>query len=1202
MSQYIVWFNQISKKDVALVGGKNASLGEMYTQLTKKGVNVPDGFALTSHFYFLFLKENKLDKKIKNLLKNLNTKNIKTLERVSEKIRSLILKGKIPSFLEKEILNFYKKLSFKYNEKNLSVAVRSSATFEDLPTASFAGEHETYLNVKGEKELIFSVKKCLASLFTPRAIVYREEKGFSHFKVALSVGIQKMVRSDIGSSGVMFTIDTETGFKNVIVINSIFGVGEMIVKGKITPDQFYVFKPTLEKGYNSLIVKNLGRKFKKYIFSKTGGLKEVLVPKKEQKKFSLTEEEVLKLAKWGCIIEKHYGTPQDIEWAKDGKDQKLYIVQARPETVYSQKSREIYKEYQLKTSQEPILTGISIGDKIGQGKVRIISHPSQFSGFKKGEILVTKMTDPDWLPIMRLSSGIVTDEGGRTCFSGDTKVLTDKGFLSLKEIIEKLKRKEKIKALSLNKKSLKLEWKEIVKGFKRKAKLIEVTVSQTGRMKENILKVTPDHKFLTFFNRKLVSRKIQDIISKREGIVSIEKIPSLSSLEISPKLAYLLGVFTTDGHIHLDKKHAQISFVQKPSESKKAFIEKVKSYFLEEYNYDLHVLKRPPSEGVIRGKKVKGKGTLELRCYVKKIARDLLRDQKNILNILLSAKKEVVFNFLAGVIDGDGTYTKNSKRINIFCSDEKLLQAIVLSCLRLGINFQVTLNRDIFNVQIVDKIEEIFKYTNRVKGDYSQRMKFGTRFFHARQLLEDIIEKVNYKGRIKSYLENNLLIDAEKIKTYLIPLIEGTKENHELTKIVNSPLKMLRVKIRKDLGFREVYNIEVIKNHNYIVFTSRYTPILVENCHAAIVARELGIPAVVGTQKATQILKSGQEITIDCTKEVGRIFLGKIPFQVKEYNLEKIPKLKTKIMVNIGTPEIAFKLSSLPVAGVGLAREEFIIAEKIKIHPLALYYYEKLKKKKDKKIKRIIEKIDEVVKEPYENKKEYFIGELAEGIAQIASAFYPKEVIVRFSDFKTNEYKNLIGGELFEKEESNPMLGFRGSARYIDPLFKPAFEMECEAIKKAREVFGLKNISVMVPFCRTLKEGKEVLKLIRKFNLDCKIYMMCEIPSNVILIDKFLDIFDGVSIGSNDLTQLTLGIDRDNSKLQKLADERNIAVKESIKKVIKECKKRKKYCGICGQAPSDYPEFAEFLVKEGIESISLNPDAVLRTILKLSKI
>ncbi|PIZ01195.1 phosphoenolpyruvate synthase [bacterium (Candidatus Gribaldobacteria) CG_4_10_14_0_8_um_filter_33_9] len=762
-----------------------------------QSINVPNGFALTSEAYWRFLEFNKLDEKLKKVFEKFNPKSIRSLQEAGKTARNLILKAEFPEYLKEEIFKAYKILSQKYGGKNTSVAVRSSGVAEDAPTMSFAGMFETFLNVSGEENLLKAIKKCLASSFGDRVISYREEKGISQLKVALSVGIQKMIRSDLASSGVIFTMDTETGFENVVLINSIYGIGEMIVKGKITADEFYVFKPTLMQGYKSIILKNLGRKTKKYIYNKIGGLKEAAVSLKDKEKFSLIDDEILTLARWACEIEKHYECHQDIEWAKDGKTGDLFIVQSRPETVFASQKNSTYEEYKIKTNKSPILTGIAVGNKVGQGKVRIIQNVSKIGEFKKGEVLVTRMTDPDWLPVIRIAAAIVTDEGSRVC-------------------------------------------------------------------------------------------------------------------------------------------------------------------------------------------------------------------------------------------------------------------------------------------------------------------------------------------------------------------------------------------------------------------------------HAAIVSRELGIPCIVGTLKGTEILKFGKEITVDCASGAkGRIFEGKIPFEIKKYDLGKLPKLKTKVMVNIGTPEIAFKTSFLPVDGVGLAREEFIIAEKIKIHPLALYHYKELQIPNSKfqiqnkfqitnsKIQKIINKINEITIE-HKDKREFFVKELAEGIGQIAAAFWPREVIVRFSDFKTNEYKNLIGGELFEKEEENPMLGFRGVCRYLDKKFQPVFQMECDAIKRCREIFGLENISLMVPFCRTLEEGKMVIDLIKKFGLGkrkgLKIYVMAEIPSNVILAKEFLEIFDGMSIGSNDLTQLVLGVDRDNAKIAYIGNEQNKAVKEMIKQIIKICRQKKKYCGICGEATS-VPEMAKFLVGRGIESLSVSPGSVIKTIL-----
>lgn len=785
--QNIIWYKDLSIKDVLLVGGKNASIGEMFSQLSKKGINVPDGFALTANAYWYIAKENNLIKKLEHVFKGYNPEDIDSIQSVGKKARSILLASKLPKDLEAEIIKNYRLLQKKYG-KGISVAVRSSGIAEDSPTTSFAGEFESFLNINSEQALIRAIKECLASSFGDRVIAYREEKKVSHFKFALSIGVQRMVRSDLASSGIMFTLDTETGFQNVVLISSIWGVGEMIVKGKVTPDEFYVFKPTLNpvkgKIFDPVIARNIGRKDKKLVYGNDGGLKEVNVSRSQREKFSITEAEVLKLAKWAVIIEKHYGVPEDIEWAKDGKTGELFIVQSRPETIHSAETAMVYKEYHLAVNKEPILTGIAVGNKIGQGPVRIIKDVEKIDQFKKGEVLVTTMTDPDWVPAMRIASAIITNEGGKTC-------------------------------------------------------------------------------------------------------------------------------------------------------------------------------------------------------------------------------------------------------------------------------------------------------------------------------------------------------------------------------------------------------------------------------HAAIISRELGVPAIVGVKGATETLSGVKEVTVDCSHGLdGKVFAGRIPFKIHKYNLRNIPKLKTKIMLNIGAPDTAFKSSFLPVAGVGLARMEFILAEKIKIHPLALHHFKNLK---NKKIQNEIERNTV----GYKDKKEFFVDELSEGISQIAAAFYPKPVILRLSDFKSNEYNNLIGGELFEKPENNPMIGWRGASRYIDAQFKPAFQMECQAIKKARDSYGLKNIWLMIPFCRTVDEGKKVLDLLKKNGLEkgkdgLKVVVMCEIPSNVILADQFLEIFDGMSIGSNDLTQLTLGIDRDSARIASEGDERNMAVKEMIKIVIAKCKKKNKYCGICGEAPSIFPDFAKFLIKEGIESMSLNADSVIKTILKIA--
>lgn len=781
---FIKFFKELTIFDVPSVGGKNASLGEMYRRLSDKGINVPNGFATTADSYRYFLDSTGLKDKIKSILKDLNTKDVRNLMKRGAAVRKLILETELPEDFKKAILLAYKKLSTENKVKNLDVAVRSSATAEDLPNASFAGQQESYLNVVGEKALLHAVRLCIASLFNDRAISYRTDKGFDHFSIALSVGVQKMVRSDIGASGVMFTIDTESGFKNAVLINSIYGLGENMVQGRVNPDEFYVFKPTM-----AIVYKSIGKKALRMIYDLKSRLavKNIPVPTSDQIKQSITDEQIKQLAKWAMMIEEHYKRPMDIEWAYDGKTKKLYILQARPETVESVKDRNFLERYVISKKGEVIISGQSVGSRIGSGVANKIMSIKDINDFKKGQVLVTDMTDPDWEPIMKIASAIVTDKGGRTC-------------------------------------------------------------------------------------------------------------------------------------------------------------------------------------------------------------------------------------------------------------------------------------------------------------------------------------------------------------------------------------------------------------------------------HAAIVSRELGIPCIVGTNNGSTKIKKGTSITVSCAEgDLGYVYNGLIPYKLEKTNIKEIKRPKTKIMMNIAEPDLAFSCAQIPNDGVGLARLEFIINNYIKIHPLALLNYNNLKDKAAKK------KIDELTV-GYKKKSDYFVDRLAQGVAMIASAFYPKDVIVRLSDFKTNEYANLIGGKEFEPIESNPMIGWRGASRYYAPEFLPAFELECQALKRVRDEFGLKNLKVMIPFCRTVEEGKKVLSIMAANGLKrgvngLEVYVMAEIPANVILAEEFCKIFDGFSIGSNDLTQLVLGIDRDAGtlKIEGVSNEKNEAVKTLIKSLIATAKKNHRKVGICGQGPSDFPEFAQFLADSGIDSISLIPDTVLKTTIALSK-
>ena len=796
--KYIKWFREIGMEDLPLVGGKNASLGEMFRALTPKGIQVPDGFAITVDAYWDLLEHNNLRERIREILEGLDTSDMEDLSTRGKRVRDLIYYSNFPEELEQEIREAYAQLCEEYGP-DTDVAVRSSATAEDLPDASFAGQQDTYLNIKGADKVIDACKKCFASLFTNRAISYRHDRGFDQFSVGLSIGIQKMVRSDLACSGVMFTIDTESGFKDVVYVTATYGLGEVLVQGEVNPDEYYVFKPTLLKGYRPIVRKHLGKKQIKMIYSDkvgTKSVKKVVVPKSERMLFALSDDEILKLANWAVLIEDHYShragspRPMDVEWAKDGITNELFIVQARPETVHSQRRMDVMETYRLKQRGKVLVTGKSVGDKIGTGKVRVISSVKEMHKFQPGEVLVTEMTDPDWEPIMKFASAIVTDKGGRTC-------------------------------------------------------------------------------------------------------------------------------------------------------------------------------------------------------------------------------------------------------------------------------------------------------------------------------------------------------------------------------------------------------------------------------HAAIVSREMGVPAVVGAGNATEVLMSGRNVTVSCAEgDVGYVYDGILEYEVDRVDLKDLPRPKTKIMMNLGNPEEAFKYSFVPNDGVGLARLEFIVNSYIKIHPLALAYFNRL----DEIGARVgatpdqIEELKATIEEMtlgYPSKTEYFVRRLAEGVGTIAAAFYPEDVIVRMSDFKSNEYANLIGGFLFEPEEHNPMLGFRGASRYYHPKYRDGFALECKAMKVVRDEMGLTNVKLMIPFCRTPEEGVKVIKEMEKNGLvqgenGLQIYVMCELPVNVVLADAFSDIFDGFSIGSNDLTQLVLGVDRDSELIADIFDERNEAVKRMIAQVIEVAHRYDRKVGICGQAPSDYPEFARFLVECGIDSISLNPDTVLK--------
>ncbi|MDO9142022.1 MAG: PEP/pyruvate-binding domain-containing protein [Methylobacter sp.] len=1190
-ANYIRWFNELTIEDVPLVGGKNASLGEMYRELTPQGIQIPNGFAVTAEAYRYVLDQAQGWDALHQALDGLNPDDVTDLANRARKAREIIYAAPFPKDLEQQIIAAFNQLKQQYGD-DLSVAVRSSATAEDLPTASFAGQQDTYLNIRGDQALLESCKRCFASLFTDRAIHYRIDQGFDHFKLALSIGIMKMVRSDLDASGVMFSLDTESGFTDVVFITGAYGLGENVVQGAVDPDEFYVHKPTFEQGHRAVLRRTLGAKKIKMVYS-DGRTREpthnIVTSAEERNRYCLNDADVLTLADYAIKIEKHYSAkagqarPMDIEWAKDGIDGTLYIVQARPETVVSQLRGMVLEQYSLKQSAAPIVIGHAVGSKIASGNARIIDKLEQLSSFKAGDILVADMTTPDWEPVMKIASAIVTNRGGRTCFSGDTILLTNQGFLTFAELEQR--GCEDIQVPSLNRDTLKIEWKNVEAVMKKTARLLQVNVSQTGRMKNNTLKVTADHKMLNLRDGQLVDTELQEMLSNQECALLAQYIPALtSSTNKQKKLAYLLGGIMTDGHIHRSRTHGEVVFIQKPTAVKQQFIAAMNDALHSVYGKLFKAFEKKQSQGFIRGQQVVGEATA-YRCFSKDVAYQLHDEATTISQTLLKGDTDLVCSFLAGVIDGDGSF--NNGRVNIYVSKQELLEAVIVACLRIGTVPSVTVNRTIYNVQIVEKLDLLNQYTQRVRCQ-DARVRTGTRFFNTRQLFT-----TPFNSDINNRSAKNYLIDEQQLRATLEQVTDSTLKNN-LEKLLASDLRQLRLQTVHELEEQAVYNITVADHHNYIVFSERYTPVLVNNCHAAIISRELGVPAVVGCDNATTLIQHDSLVTVSCAEgDVGKVYADLLDFDIQSTDLSGLQQPKTHIMLNIGNPELAFKTSFLPNAGVGLARMEFIITEYIKAHPMALIHPEKVQDAAERG------QLNQLTRH-YASPEDYFIEKLSEGVGTIAAAFYPKPVVVRMSDFKTNEYATLLGGSWFEFDEENPMIGFRGASRYIHPAYAEGFALECRAMKRVRDEMGLTNVILMIPFCRRVQEAKKVLDYMAELGLKrgdngLQIYVMCEIPNNVIQIDAFSQHFDGFSIGSNDLTQLTLGVDRDSAILAEDFDERDPGVKEMIRLAVEGARRNGKHCGLCGQAPSDYPEMAEFLVEIGIDSMSLNPDSVLKT-------
>jgi pyruvate,water dikinase len=1174
----VVWFKDIKKEDVSIAGGKGANLGEMYAAK----LPIPPGFVVSSYAFKQFLSKTRIGPKIYSILKNLTAEDTELIHDASEKIQDIILNARMPEKIEFDIKEAYDNMNIdidyikSINKNTMSlikagrdlpyVAVRSSATAEDLPEASFAGQQATYLNIKGKDNLIKAVQLCWASLFTARAIYYRIKNNFPHEKVLIAVVVQKMINSF--SSGVIFSINPATN-EEEIVIEAGFGLGEAIVGGEITPDHYIVDKKTLKikskkinkQEFMYIRDEHLGRTIKKKLKEEQGT---------QQK---LKDREIEKLAELTKKIEEHYKKPQDLEFAIESN--RIYIVQSRP--ITTMKAVKKKKEEEKEIKQESILTGLGASPGSASGKVKLVHGIQDLDKVHKGDVLVATMTMPDYVPSMEKASAIVTDEGGLTCFEGSTKLLTNKGFIEIREAVRRIKEKEKLWILSYDYKKFKPKWKKIVNAGSRISKIIRVVTSQKGTMGGNYLDLTADHKMFTFRDRKLIKKEISKVLENKEMLCLIDSLPKIENQFNNYKLAYLNGVILSDGYVKIinhpsgNPRRGYVVFTQKEIERKKEFIQTFKDYFYDVFGKELKQ-RIKESSSYIRGRLIQGTAT-DFTCYSLQIASLFSKMNQNLAEWCLQLNELGSLNFLGGLIDGDGSFCNN--RINIYVSKENVLQGIIISCLNLGIVPQVTVNRSIYNVQILERMNDILQFCKKIKIQSYQKT-MGTKLFSAKQVLGDIIDKINWKGKIRPYVDNNLLINSKKILERIIPIC-GYKQKLELLKILNSSIRMQRVNKIQEFGETEVFNVEVEADNemdrNYIVFTKRYTPLLVSNSHASIVSRELGIPCIVGTGNATKLLKEEQLITVDGSN--GKVYSGSLEIEEeKEEEVKEFYETKTKIYMNLSEPGKIDEYKNLFFDGIGLMRIEFIITDEIKKHPLAL-------------IK--------------EGKQDVYINKLAQGISKVASAIKPKPIIVRFSDFKTNEYKNLESGQEFEPHEGNPMMGWRGISRYISKEYQPAFRLECKAIKKIRDS-GLTNIHVMLPFVRNTEEVKEVLNIMKEEGLEksdnFEIWLMAEVPSMALITEEFAQLpINGASIGSNDLTQLCLGVDRDSGILGKMGyfNERNNAVKQAIKNIIEGFHKYNKSVSICGQAPSVYPEITKFLVENKIDDISINPDVVNKT-------
>ncbi|MEO2117110.1 MAG: intein-containing phosphoenolpyruvate synthase [Methanocaldococcus sp.] len=1121
--KFIAWLDELSNKDVDIAGGKGASLGEMWNA----GLPVPPAFVVTADAYRHFIKETGLIDKIKEILSGLDVNDTDALTEASKKIRKLFEEVEMPEDLRLAIIEAYNKLCEMCNEDEVTVAVRSSATAEDLPEASFAGQQDTYLNIKGAENVVKYVQKCFSSLFTPRAIFYREQQGFDHFKVALAAVVQKLVNAE--KAGVMFTVNPISENYDELVIEAAWGLGEGVVSGSVSPDTYIVNKKTLE-----IVDKHIARKETMFVKDEKGETKVIEVPEDMKEKQVLSDDEIKELAKIGLNIEKHYGKPMDVEWAYE-KD-RFYMLQARPITTLKKGKKE-KKAREEDIEAKILLKGIGASPGIATGVVKIINDVSEIDKVKEGDILVTKMTTPDMVPAMKKAAAIITDEGGLTCIEGDAKILTDRGFLKMKEVYKLVKSGEKLKVLGLNAQTLKTEWKEVIDAQKREAKRYEIGVYRKNKNTKDTIKITPDHKFPVFVNGELSKVELKDIVDNNLSVLSIDYIPMIEErYESLAEVMYLGGAILSDGHT--DKL--------------------IGGEFSEIGNRN-NVIEYQTSR----------KMPSEILGFI----------EDNINTIPLYATEDEIADLIAGFVDGDGCLS-GKRRVEIYqnSSHIKKIEGLIIGLYRLGIIPRLRYKRSSTAViHFNNNLETILQRTKRIKLDKLKEFKKPVedkKLIDISQMLPELRE-FDYRGYLHKAYKEKVFIGINKLDDYISKVgkegIEKIKQKIKLLK--ESNIYSIRIrKVGEDYG--EVYNITVKAddefNHNYIVWTKYYTPIVVFNCHAAIVSRELGTPCVVGTKKATEILKDGMIVTVDGEK--GIVYEGRI-----EKVEEEKPEVKTtaviqqapiitatEVKVNVSMPEVAERAAATGADGVGLLRAEHMILGLGK-HP-----------------RKILE----------EEGEEALIEALMEGIRRVADAFYPRPVTYRTLDAPTDEFRGLEGGEN-EPIEHNPMLGWRGIRRGLDEV--DILKCELKAIKRLREE-GYKNIEIMIPLVTHPDEVRKVKEIAREVGIelgkDIPFGIMVETPAAALIIEEFIkEGINFVSLGTNDLTQYTIAIDRNNELVSKYYKEDHPAVLKLVEHVIKTCKKYGIKTSICGQAGSR-PHIVEKLVEWGIDSVSANIDAV----------